>query len=106
MVNIWKNNNKYLEERRLCISIVGEVFNELEHSTITRYLFLWKGLIDLFELSVITISSSNEIILTLTLRVKFHHKINTWLLWFNFKKKEKYNIEKEIYLAELIGQIH
>ena len=29
-------------------------------------------------------------------------KYNTWLLWFNFnEKKRKYNIEKEIYLADI-----
>ena len=34
--------------------------------------------------------------------MNFFTKYNTWLLWFNFnEKKRKYNIEKEIYLADI-----
>ena len=101
-----KHNNKYLEERRLCISIVGEVFQmnwNIQQSPDT--FFYGKGLIiDLFETfgyNNVKFSNVDHPDFDIACELCSQNIILGYYGLISMKKREKYNIEKEIYLADI-----
>ena len=101
-----KNNNKYVEERRLSISIVGEAFESnwnIQQSPDS--FFYGKGvIIDLFETfgyNNIKFSNIDRPDFDFACEISAQNKTFGYYGLISKKVKEKYSIEKEIYLAEI-----
>jgi len=101
-----KHNNNYVEERRLCVSIVGEVFQSNWNSQQSPDTFFYgKGLIiDVFETfgyNDVKFSNVHHPNFDLACEISSQNVILGYYGLISMKKREKYNIEKEIYLADI-----
>ena len=101
-----KNNNKYVEERRLSISIVGEPFESnwnIQQSPDS--FFYGKGvIIDLFEtfgFDNIKFNNTDHPDFDFACEISSQNKVFGYYGLISKKVKERYSIEKEIYLAEI-----
>ena len=101
-----KNNNKYVEERRLSISIVGDPFESnwnIQQSPDS--FFYGKGvIIDLFEtfgFDNIKFNNTDHPDFDFVCEISSQNKAFGYYGLISKKVKERYNIEKEIYLADI-----